>query len=277
MFDTKMLLPLDIQYFASGGVDDFDFDIESFDREFEQSLASEQEHDIQEQDIQEEQQEEVEEEEEEQQQQEEQQEEIEEQEQEQPRKNSADAAFAQLRRERDEFARVAKWVSDLAAQSGMTVEQLMERYEQQRLQKEAEAKGVPVEVLQKLQTLENENKTIRDQMNAERFNQQVNETLKKYNGNAENFEKTLQYAMENGLVEALKTGAITFEAAYKLAHMDTLIEEAKQQAVQENLSMQRKRQQEAPAANGGIAAQPQSDLDEIVANDVKEILENGGF
>lgn len=271
MFDTKMLLPLDIQYFASGGVDDFD--IESFDREFEQSLASEQEHDIQEQDIQEEQQEEVEEE----QQQEEQQEEIEEQEQEQPRKNSADAAFAQLRRERDEFARVAKWVSDLAAQSGMTVEQLMERYEQQRLQKEAEAKGVPVEVLQKLQTLENENKTIRDQMNAERFNQQVNETLKKYNGNAENFEKTLQYAMENGLVEALKTGAITFEAAYKLAHMDTLIEEAKQQAVQENLSMQRKRQQEAPVANGGIIAQPQSDLDELVANDVKEILENGGF
>lgn len=274
MFDMKMLLPLDIQYFASGGVDDFD--IESFDKEFEESLASEQDY-VQEQEqdyiqeqeqdhVQEEQQEEV---------LEQQQEELEEQEQ--PRKNSADEAFAQLRRERDEFARVAKWVSDLAAQSGMTVEQLMERYEQQRLQKEAESKGVPVEVLQKLQTLENENKTIRDQMNAERFNQQVNETLQKYNGSVENFEKTLQYAMENGLVEALKTGAITFEAAYKLAHMDTLIEEAKQQAVQENLLMQKKRQQEASVANGGVIPQPQNDLDEIVANDVKEILENGGF
>lgn len=277
MFDMKMLLPLDIQYFASGGVDDFD--IESFDREFEQSLASEQEHDIQEQEQEQEQEQDIQQDIQQEEIEEQQQEELEEQEQEQeqPRKNSADAAFAQLRRERDEFARVAKWVSDLAAQSGMTVEQLMERYEQQRLQKEAEAKGVPVEVLQKLQTLENENKTIRDQMNAERFNQQVNATLQKYNGNAENFEKTLQYAMENGLVEALKTGAITFEAAYKLAHMDTLIEEAKQQAIQENLSMQRKRQQEAPFANGGVVAQPQSDLDEIVANDVKEILENGGF
>ena len=187
-----------------------------------------------------------------------------------------DAAFAALRRERDEAARKAAFIEQFAAENGMTVEELQKNYQERKLAQEAEQQGVPVDVLKRLKSVEMENQQIKEQAQMQTFNQQVNSTLEKYNGTPENFEATLQYAAENGLIDALKGGAITFEAAYKLAHMDTLIETTKKAAVQENLATRKRRQQEATIPAGGAADVP-ADFDESVKKDAAAIIAEYGF
>lgn len=188
-------------------------------------------------------------------------------------------AFAELRRERDRLAAEAAFIQKFAEDNGMTVEQLKEQYEAQRLEKEAEAKGVPVDVLKRISTLESENEEVKAQAQAARFNAQVDATLAKYQGTQEDFQNTVKYVQENGMLDALKNGSITFEAAYKLANLDTMIESAKKNAVQDDLATRKKRQQEAPIAQGAQAqaAVADDDLDSLVEADTKAILADMGF
>ncbi|MER2006286.1 MAG: hypothetical protein ABS939_02440 [Psychrobacillus sp.] len=268
--ENKLLLKLDLQFFA-GGFEDFDLD--KFDQQFEESLGAQDEivEDVVDEQIETTQVEEeltVDQE--------------EHQPEEQPQAQQPDlteeqkrnAAFAQLRRERDEAAKQAEFIRKLAEENGMTVEDLQKQYEESRLQKESEQKGVPVDVLQRLQQLENENSQVKSQMQAKMFNEQVTSTLQKYNGSDENFNNTIKYAQENGLFEAMKVGAVSFEAAYKLAHMDSMLEDAKKSAVQEDLSKRKQRQQEAPLANGAGATPDDPTLDDLVKADAKALLEN---
>lgn len=276
---TKLLVSLDLQYFAAGDLTD-DFDFDKFDEDFEKSIAADEEGNPEVEptpeggEVDEGQDENLSEEEPQGEQDQQQQEPTPDLTEEQKR----NAAFAQLRRERDEAARKAAWLEKLAQDSGMTVEELQQRYEEQRLKKEAEQQGVPVEVLQRLQKTEQENEQIKARLQAETFNKQVTETLAKYSGTEENFNNTIRYAQENGLFEALKAGAVTFEAAYKLAHIDTMLEEAKKSAVQEDLARQKKRQEEAPLAVGsGTPPSPTDDLDDQVMAEVAEMIKNGDF
>lgn len=188
------------------------------------------------------------------------------------------AAFAELRRERDRLAAEAKFIREFAEENGMTVEQLQEQWEQQRLEKEAETQGVPVEVIKRLSTLEQENQQVKAAAQSERFNAQVEATLAKYNGTHEDFANTVKYVQENGMLDALKNGSITFEAAYKLANLDTMIESAKKNAVQSDLATRKKRQQEAPIAAGtqAQAASTSDDVDDLAAADAKAILAEFG-
>lgn len=190
-----------------------------------------------------------------------------------------DVAFAELRRERDRLAAEAAFIQKFAEDNGMTVEQLKEQYEAQRLEKEAESKGVPVDVLKRISTLESENEEVKAQAQAVRFNAQVDATLAKYQGTQEDFQNTVKYVQENGMLDALKNGSITFEAAYKLANLDTMIESAKKNAVQDDLATRKKRQQEAPIAQGAQAqaAVADDDLDSLVEADTKAILADMGF
>ncbi len=276
---TKLLVSLDLQYFAAGDLTD-DFDFDKFDEDFEKSIAADEEDNPEGEptpeggEVDEGQDENLSEEEPQGEQDQQQQEPTPDLTEEQKR----NAAFAQLRRERDEAARKAAWLEKLAQDSGMTVEELQQRYEEQRLKKEAEQQGVPVEILQRLQKTEQENEQIKARLQAETFNKQVTETLAKYSGTEENFNNTIKYAQENGLFEALKAGAVTFEAAYKLAHIDTMLEEAKKSAVQEDLARQKKRQEEAPLAVGsGTPPSPTDDLDDQVMAEVAEMIKNGDF
>src|SRR6185312_1314000 len=156
------------------------------------------------------------------------------------------SAFAQLRRERDEATKLAGFLKRIADENGTSVEDMMKQYEESRLQQQAEQQNVPVEVLQKLNKLEQENEQIRNQTFTERFNNQVSQTMEKYKASNEELEATFKYAADNGLVDSLKNGSMTFEAAYRLAHMDSIIEKQVQNALQENLTQKKKRQQEAP-------------------------------
>lgn len=184
------------------------------------------------------------------------------------------AAFAKLRRERDEAAKQASFLQKLADDNGMTVEEIVQRYENARLEEEAEETQVPVEVLQRLKHLESENEAIKSQNFTARFNSEVESTIKKYNASEEDVKKTFEYAHENGLTELLKSGSTTFEAAHKLAHMDTMIEKQVQSAIQDSLSKKKKRQQDAPLSHGSAADYTVESLEDQAVSDAKKILAN---
>lgn len=193
--------------------------------------------------------------------------------------DNRDAAFAEMRRERDRLAAEAAFIRKFAEDNGMTVEELQAQYENQRLEKEAEAKGVPVEVMKRLNSLEQETSQAKAEAQAARFNAEVQATLTKYSGTQDDFNNVIQYVQQNGMTESLRNGTVSFEAAYKLANMDTMIEKAKRDAVQSDLATRKKRQQEAPivAGNLNIAAVTEDDIDALAAKDAKEALEQMGF
>lgn len=193
--------------------------------------------------------------------------------------DNRDAAFAEMRRERDRLAAEAAFIRKFAEDNGMSVEELQKQYEEQRLQKEAEAKGVPVEVMKRLTSLEQETEQAKAEAQAARFNAEVQATLTKYSGTQDDFNNVIQYVQQNGMTDSLRNGTVSFEAAYKLANMDTMIEKAKRDAVQSDLATRKKRQQEAPivAGNLNIAAVTEDDIDALAAKDAKEALEQMGF
>ena len=189
-------------------------------------------------------------------------------------------AFAELRRERDRLAKDAEFIQKIADQNGISVEQLRAQYEEDLIAKEAEAKGVPVDVIKRLNTLEQENLAVKQQAQAAQFNAQVEATMAKYNGTQEDFNNVAKYAQENGLKDAMLSGAVTFEAVYKLANLDTMLESAKKSAVQEDLATRKKRQQEAPVATTGASApviSQEEELDALVDKDVEDILGSYSF
>ena len=186
------------------------------------------------------------------------------------------AAFAQLRRERDEAAKYAEFIKKIAEENGTTPEELQKNYEEARLQREAEEKGVPVEIMQRLQQQENELNTLKNQTFSERFNNQVTQTAEKYKASKEDIEATFKYAAENGLIETLQSGTLQFEAVHKIAHMDSLIEKQVQNALQDTLTKKKKRQQEAPLPHTTSTPSSES-LEDMAIRDAKAIMEGGGF
>lgn len=192
--------------------------------------------------------------------------------------DNRNASFAQLRRERDELLQQRQesaWIEQLAKDNGMTTAELRQRYEDNRLEEEAETQGVPVEVLGRLQSLEQENQAIKHQTWSSNFNSQVNATIEKYNVSDTDLERTFAYAHERGLVDSVKAGAIPFEDLHFLAHKDTIVTTQSEKAVQDSLTKKKKRQSEASIPSGtGAQDTPASLLDRADA-DAKRIMEEG--
>jgi hypothetical protein len=263
------LLRLDIQYFAGSGFDEFDMD--KFDKEFADEVGE----------IEEETNDEVVETEEENADDvvsdEEPTEEAEEVE-ETPPINDPDTekrnrAFADMRRELEESKKYAEFIKRLADENGMSPDDIVKQYEERQLQQEAEAKNTDPEVLRRVKQLEQENNQVKEQAFSERFNSQVQSAIEKYGANEDQIRSTFQYAVDNGI--DFKNSNISFDAAYRLAHMDDIVNQTKEQTRQELLASKKKRQQDAAIPNGEGSSQFDSnDLEEAAIKDARAILEN---
>lgn len=188
------------------------------------------------------------------------------------------AAFAEMRRQNQELARQAAFIKSIADQAGMTVEELQQQWEADQLAKRAEQEGVPVEVLQRQAQTDQELAQLRQQVQGQRVNAEVAAVKQKYSASDDQIQATIDYALQNGMAESITNGAIPFEAVFKIAHMDSLIEDAKKGAVQQNLAAKKQRQKEAPVASGGgTATVTDSDLDEAAEKRAKELIEGNYF
>ena len=179
-------------------------------------------------------------------------------------------AFADLRRERDEAKKYADFLKNLAEQNGTTPDELLARYQERQLEQEAQKQNVPVDVLKRLQALEEENQTIKQSTFAEKFQMQVDSVTEKYGATEDDVREAFKYAVENGI--DFENSRITFDAVYKMAHHDSLVQKQIEQARQKELEDKRKRQSTSALPSGTSVSPSSDDLsDEAVLKMLKEM------
>lgn len=194
-----------------------------------------------------------------------------------PEKRTPDQAFAEMRRKLEATEPIAQWVQQLAEQQGFKdPQELIDAYEQQRLAREAEEKGIPVDVYQRLAKLEEENRLKDEAMFAERFNREVETTKDKYNLSDEQINEVFQFMGQNGYIDEKGRTSIAFEDAYILANRDTLIQQAEERGRQAYLEEKRKKQTQATPVVGTHAKDKNGDdLDYSTEGIFKTFEEHG--
>lgn len=186
-------------------------------------------------------------------------------------------AFAKMRNELKQEKQLADFVRNLAEQQGLKPEELMQAYEQRKLEAEAKEKGVPVDVLQRLNQLEREATEAKQAQIAERFNAEVALTKQKYNLDDNQLQSVFDYMAQNGYVGENNTPLINFEDAYILANKDNLIDQAKEQGRQEYLKEKKKKQQSTPANTGQSAGATEVNPSDFTAEDIAKQFEQMGL
>lgn len=190
-----------------------------------------------------------------------------------------DAAFADMRRQMQEAQAQAAFVQRMADHYGMTPEELQQQWLDDQLERQAQDQNVPVEVLRKQNQLESEVAELRHQTESQRVQAQISEVMAKHGADEASIQSAVDYIQQNNLSNLVFSGALPFEQAYKLAHMESMIDTAKKDAVQKSLSDKKKRQQAAqPKPNGGSnASVDEDDLDAKAAAAAASIIKDGYF
>jgi hypothetical protein len=199
-----------------------------------------------------------------------------EQEQQEPdfKEDKQNKAFAELRRKAEENEKAKQFLQQLANEAGVSEEEILNRYSQRALQAEAEKNNVPVEVMQRIKTLEEENRTVKESAVAERMDKQIRATIDKYGATDEDIRATFTEMLNSG-VDPRTNPNVDFEKFYKAANFDKILENKVKEAQQTSLSQKKKRQAQAAIPNGTSTTQPgTSDIDDLVSKDVQDILEN---
>jgi K+-transporting ATPase c subunit len=198
-----------------------------------------------------------------------------EQEQENPNPNDEDAdkrnrAFADLRRQADENKKYADFISRLAQDSGVSPEEILNRYQERQLEAEAEQQNVPVDVLKRLNTLEQENNFTKEQLRAERMETQIESVKSKYGADDNAIRAAFEEMFDSGIDPRI-TDNVNFEKFYRAANLESIIQKEVENARQKDLANKKQRQTSAAIGNG-TSVSPSSDglsddeFDEILKN-----------
>lgn len=188
------------------------------------------------------------------------------------------AAFAELRRQKEEYEKQARTLEKVAAQYEMTPEQFMEKYEQQQQEQRAQQQGIPVDVLRRMEQMESQLNETKTSAAREKFWNEVDTVKAKYDLTTQEIDKLFNYIGENGLVNLeTKLPIVSFEVAYKAANFDNVIERKSKEAKQQALAAKKQRQQKSAKGHtnsnaGNQAPKEDFSLDEVEAQLRKEGL-----
>lgn len=182
-------------------------------------------------------------------------------------------AFAELRRQAEENKKFADFVNALATDAGVKPEEVLNRYQERRVQAEAEKQGVPVEVIQRLNALETENATMKEQTLGEDLDNQIKSVIDKYGikNDDPTLAETFADMLRNGVDPRMQK--VDFEKFYRAANFDRLVQMEVEKTRQTDLDAKKKRQEQAAIPNGSSATQSDDILDQA-AKDAKDILAN---
>lgn len=160
--------------------------------------------------------------------------------------SKSDAAFKRMRQEAEAYkaqaeqnANYANVIKEIAQANGITPDELIKNYNDRKAAQEAEKQGIPVEVYNKLQALEQEVQVLRNKPIEEKFNMQINDLVSKYNLDEVAVGEFYKQAHENGF-DLLKVKDI--EKVYSFLNVDKVIN----QKEQERLEQKEKIKKQAP-------------------------------
>jgi hypothetical protein len=144
-----------------------------------------------------------------------------------PDEHKRNAAFKQLREERDKLAESDKFLTDLATQYGLSKEELIQRYKDEADKKNAEKEGLTPEQYKKIQDLESRLSKTEQARREEVFNYEAERVAQKYNISDSDLMKVFEFAKSNK-IEILQNPSL-LEFAYRSYNYDNAVEQGRQQ------------------------------------------------
>jgi hypothetical protein len=139
-------------------------------------------------------------------------------------------AFRRLREERDQLAASESFLNDLAKQYGLTKDQLIERFQEDQLKKEAEQQGIPEPQLRKMKELEKKLAQVEEEKTKEVFNIKADALANKYNLNEPQMLKLFEESAKLGL-DIVKNPSL-LEFAYRAVNYENAINEGRQKQLE---------------------------------------------
>jgi hypothetical protein len=170
-------------------------------------------------------------------------------------------AFKNMRLQLEEANKKASLVDKIAKENGISSEEVLKRYEESLIQKQAEKQQIPVDVLKRLNDQENKINQMSYQSFASNFNSQVEKVKSDNNLTDDEIFAVMDYMKDN----QLNPQTIKFEHAYFLANKDTIIQKQIEKTRQQELSDKKKRQQSSAIPNDGSASPTDDVGDEVLA------------
>jgi hypothetical protein len=140
-------------------------------------------------------------------------------------------AFKKLREEKEKLEQSDKFLADLASQYGLTKDELVEKFKNDRIKKEAEKQGVPIEQYKRMQQLEQEVQTIKQRYSQETFNYEAERLVQKYNIPANQVDGLFQQIGALGM-DVLSNPKL-LEVAYKALNYDVALQKGRQAQLEE--------------------------------------------
>ena len=188
------------------------------------------------------------------------------------------AAFAELRRQKEEAERQAKVVEKFAASHGMTVDQYLAAVEAQEEEQRAKQQGIPVDILRRMESMESQLTQTKSTAAREKFWNEVDSVKSKYDLTNQDIDKIFTYIGENGLVNLeTKLPSVGFEFAYKAANFDNVIPRKVKEAKQEALAAKKARQAKSAKGHNGSNAGATPPKEDFTVEEVTEILKKDGL
>lgn len=179
-------------------------------------------------------------------------------------------AFKKLREEKQKLEESDRLLSELASQYGISKEELITKFKEDRIKKEAQKQGMPVEQYKRIQALETEVSTIREQYQREAFNFEAERLVRKYNLSEKDAEAAIMQIGAMG-VDVI-TNPKLLEPLYKALNYDNALQKGRQAQLAE--TKQRRESTASPTlgTKGTNVDTSDTDMDAEIDSFLKEKL-----
>ena len=183
-----------------------------------------------------------------------------------PDEHKRNAAFKQLREERDKLAESDKFLNELATQYGLSKEELIKRYKDEANKKQAEKEGMTPEQYKKMNDLQKEVEEIKLNRRKEIFNYEAQKVSDKFNLSEKEMVELFDYASESK-IDILSNPAL-IEFAYRAKNYDNALEQGRQQQLQTS----KKRRAKSVGQTGTQKSAPPVDENMAMEDEIEAFL-----
>ena len=177
-------------------------------------------------------------------------------------------AFRRLREERDALAKSDKFLTDMAKQYGLTKEQLIERFQEDQIKKQAKEQGVPEDQLRKMQQMEQRLAEVEEAKNREVFNIKAGAIANRFNLSDQQMTALFRESARMGL--DIISNPDLLEFAYKAVNYDNAI----YQGQQKQLETSKKRRSTSAGSTGTKGREPVMTDDEQWDKEIESLLKD---
>lgn len=175
-------------------------------------------------------------------------------------------AFKRLREERDQYAETDKFLEEIAAEYGLTKQQLINNWKNETAQRRAKKEGITPEQFKRQQELEQKVQELELQNRKEVFNIRTQAIVDKYNLSDSDVDAMFAQANEMGIDVTVNPDLLEF--VYKATNYEKALEQGRQQ----QLETSKKRQRTAPGKTGtkGAIINTEDNWDKEIESILKE-------